>query len=66
MDQEWQFISSVTLSEGLNLENLDDSDIVVYWCHILTLKSATGAVMFPNVSKLIQYFFFFANIECHC
>jgi hypothetical protein len=54
MDQEWQFIWSVTLSEGLNIENLGDSAILVYWCHILALKSATGAVLFPNVSKLMQ------------
>jgi hypothetical protein len=30
MDLEWQFIPSVTLSEGLNLENLDDSAIDVW------------------------------------
>jgi hypothetical protein len=50
-------MSNVSIPEGVNLAILHEFDIVGFRCHILAMKSATGGVMFPNVLKVLQYFF---------
>ena len=57
LEQEWRSIPSVALPSTVDLPHVDDMNIVVYWRHILQTESTNGSRMFPNVGKMVQFFF---------